>query len=457
MPLLSSLIAAQSGLRAATAGLSATSHNVANASNRDFTRRRVVQSNADPVPYANLWIGRGVRTEAIARITDTILGSRRIAQQGRTSESSEQYKALSAIEGLFEEADTSGIREQFDKFMNTLVLASSDPSDVGLRYGALSAGEAFTRTVRQTATGLQEQLDALSETVEGYEEGINAQLEEIAVLNAKLQGVVGGEMAAGDLADRRDAIIKDLSQKLGTTVHFNRDDTATVFLGGHAIVSGTVARKVDIVTYPNAQPDVFVSAGSGQLNVSSAVGGEVGGRLAARTQIAGYLDSLDTFVTDFTNAFNTQHAAGQDLNGNAGGNVFAFANSPGPALSFSLDPGIVGNPSQLAFSDGGGIGDGDNLALLVGLESSNIVNGTQPGLYLSRLTAQVGRDVASTFDAASQQEAIMADLDELNSQLNGVDLDEEASNLVQYQASYQAAARVISVTNGLLGDLMSLV
>ena len=41
--------------------------------------------------------------------------------------------------------------------------------------------------------------------------------------------------------------------------------------------------------------------------------------------------------------------------------------------------------------------------------------------------------------------------------ISGVNFDEEASNLMHYQASYEAAARVITVSNGLLGTLMEIV
>ena len=45
---------------------------------------------------------------------------------------------------------------------------------------------------------------------------------------------------------------------------------------------------------------------------------------------------------------------------------------------------------------------------------------------------------------------ICSDLSEMRAAISGVNFDEEASNLMHYQASYEAAARVITVSNGLL-------
>jgi flagellar hook-associated protein 1 FlgK len=41
--------------------------------------------------------------------------------------------------------------------------------------------------------------------------------------------------------------------------------------------------------------------------------------------------------------------------------------------------------------------------------------------------------------------------------ISGVDLDEEAADLLAWQAAYQAAARVVTATNEMLGELMNIV
>ena len=51
----------------------------------------------------------------------------------------------------------------------------------------------------------------------------------------------------------------------------------------------------------------------------------------------------------------------------------------------------------------------------------------------------------------------MDDMFELRNSISGVDLDQEAMKLMEYQASYEAAARVLTVSNQLLGELMNVV
>ncbi|MFN7017464.1 MAG: flagellar basal body rod C-terminal domain-containing protein, partial [Fimbriimonadales bacterium] len=46
---------------------------------------------------------------------------------------------------------------------------------------------------------------------------------------------------------------------------------------------------------------------------------------------------------------------------------------------------------------------------------------------------------------------------QIRESVSGVSLDEEAANLVKYQRSYQAAAKVVSVFDGLIQDVLQMV
>ena len=77
--------------------------------------------------------------------------------------------------------------------------------------------------------------------------------------------------------------------------------------------------------------------------------------------------------------------------------------------------------------------------------------------FTSGIISRVGSELANARNVQGQREAIVADLDALSERLHGVDLDEEATNLIAYQSAYQAAARVISTSNSMMGVLLDLV
>jgi len=76
---------------------------------------------------------------------------------------------------------------------------------------------------------------------------------------------------------------------------------------------------------------------------------------------------------------------------------------------------------------------------------------------LSNIYASVATQVRAAQDNFDLQSMRMEDINELRASISGVNLDEEAVKLMEYQASYEAASRVISVTNRLLAELMEVV
>ena len=73
----------------------------------------------------------------------------------------------------------------------------------------------------------------------------------------------------------------------------------------------------------------------------------------------------------------------------------------------------------------------------------------------SRLVGQIGsatRQVQSSRDA---QEIVANEAADARDSVSGVNLDEEAANLIKYQQAYQAAAQMISVASSLFDTLLN--
>ena len=84
-----------------------------------------------------------------------------------------------------------------------------------------------------------------------------------------------------------------------------------------------------------------------------------------------------------------------------------------------------------------------------------------PSLYSFNTYQTFESDVASQvsrfFSLKENQDRILADVAEFRNEFSGVNLDEEAANLLRFQQSYQAAAEYISVQNRLLELLFQIV
>ena len=73
------------------------------------------------------------------------------------------------------------------------------------------------------------------------------------------------------------------------------------------------------------------------------------------------------------------------------------------------------------------------------------------------LIADVGTKTHQAGSNASMQESLLAQAEAAKSEVSGVNLDEEAADLVRFQQAYQAAAQVINVANSLFDSLLSAV
>jgi len=175
---------------------------------------------------------------------------------------------------------------------------------------------------------------------------------------------------------------------------------------------------------------VLIETGSGHLDVTSIVGGEIGGTLAAKEKASGYLEDLNTFAADFSTTINTQHNAGFDLNGTAGGDLFSTtAGSEASSMEFSQ--AIYDDAQLWAFGAAAtsGVGDDTNLQSLIDVESSQIFSGGSEtsGQFLATLLGNVASDSAQAIANAGQAAAHNDDLEGLMKSLTSVDLDQEAT------------------------------
>jgi flagellar hook-associated protein 1 FlgK len=104
-----------------------------------------------------------------------------------------------------------------------------------------------------------------------------------------------------------------------------------------------------------------------------------------------------------------------------------------------------------------GAGDNANALLLAGLQTSlTVENGTAnfQGAY-AQLISEVGTRTRQADISGSAQRASLSQAQLDRDALSGVNLDEEAANLVRFQQAYQAMAQVINVADSMFQTLLN--
>ncbi len=107
-------------------------------------------------------------------------------------------------------------------------------------------------------------------------------------------------------------------------------------------------------------------------------------------------------------------------------------------------------------ASGPGPSDNRNLLALSRLQDAGVLDGGGSSLHdaFGQTIAGVGAAARSARNATAAQEALLSQATDARDAVAGVNLDEEAANLMQFQQAYEAAARVIGVADELFQTLL---
>jgi flagellar hook-associated protein 1 FlgK len=122
----------------------------------------------------------------------------------------------------------------------------------------------------------------------------------------------------------------------------------------------------------------------------------------------------------------------------------------------SIAVALTSGSQIAAAASGGASGDGSNLASMIGLQTQPITNGATPDDAFSNLTFSIGNTIAQANSNSTATGNILTQLQNQQSSVEGVSIDEESSNLMLYERSYQAAAKVISTIDTLMGNVLDM-
>ncbi len=125
------------------------------------------------------------------------------------------------------------------------------------------------------------------------------------------------------------------------------------------------------------------------------------------------------------------------------------------AKNFSVSSDIIDNANNIATSDADGQnGNSNTLKKLMGIRANqSLFKEGAPEDFMKSLVAGMGIDAQQAETFAQTQEALVKQVDNRRMSVSGVNLNEEMTNMVKFQQSYNAAARMI-VTMGEIYDTL---
>ena len=133
-----------------------------------------------------------------------------------------------------------------------------------------------------------------------------------------------------------------------------------------------------------------------------------------------------------------------------------FIIEPTARAASAMSVAITDTSDIAAASVGGNVGDNRNILKLIDLRDANNLRGGSQGVYdiYNNAVSQVAVDTRSARANAETEESLLASVVDQRASITGVNLEEEAANLIRYQQAYQAAAQIITAANDVFDTLL---
>lgn len=317
-----------SGLSAYQRALATTGNNIANLQTEGYVRQRSSLQPAGQDNLSRISLGNGVRYAGVERMYDQFAEEN---LQRASADLKGEEALLTQLQSLQDALGSSnaGLHGAFQEFFNASRALEAAPASSGTRASFLAAAEGVASRMRSLG-GTAETLERNTRTeIEGGVAELNSYLKEIAQLNQELLKKSSDAEQPMQLLDRRDAVLKKISETLGVTVKLTTGGAAAVYAGdtaaGVALVdNGTphlVSAQFDATDYGRVQ--FVLDAGSNPSILPNVRNGALGGLLTFRSQGLGQAtDRLDAIALAFGRGVNQLFRDGLDSLGRPGRDLF---------------------------------------------------------------------------------------------------------------------------------------
>lgn len=415
------------GLLAQQRGLDVTGHNIANADRAGYTRQEAVMASAPSLLLksgainggAGAFLGQGVEVDEYRRIRAQFLDLQVRAQSMSAGYAETTARALGQAEDVLAEPGDGGLGALFSKFWDSWSTLSANPESAAARAAVVGHAQTLVAGIQNLDAQLgqiqtlasQEYADLTSATGP-----IQRSADELARLDAAITQQISAGRVPNDLLDRRDQLLDELSAFGQVSVTDLGGGSMRIHFGDAAapLVDGST------VTWPQAL---------------TTPGGRLGGLLAIASPtgpIGARRADLDAVAAQLASSVNAIHGAP-------------------PFFSGSTAATIAVNATAATVTAGTGPAAGAND---IALGIAALRGGAVDGGY-GNLVRALGDDAAAARRNESVSVALRDLATERRTEVSGVSLDEEMSNMIRFQRAYQASSRAMTAMDETLETLIN--
>jgi flagellar hook-associated protein 1 FlgK len=482
---------AASTLAAYDQALVVTENNVANASTPGYVQQTQTF-------YAMPFLGGlgslgGVRAGEVVSARDQYAEQAVWQQNTALGQANQDVSGLTSLQNNFPISGDSGIPAALNSLYQSFSAWGQTPDDNNARQDVLNQAGDVAAAFQQAATGLANLAQTTDQQVQQTVSQVNKLVGQLQSYNSQ---IMNGDRNDAGLDAQVYSTLEQISQYVNISVTKQADGSVTVMAAGQTplLIGDTqyqLGCRIEQPTdpppaYPTGPPSVQILSAQGNDITSTITTGQLGSLLNLTNNVLpsyignayqqGSLNILAQQFADRVNGLLTSGhvsdavAAGPNGTGGSpavpGVPLFTYAtnddgtpNATTVAQSLAVNPGITA--SQLAAIDPGPPEVSNGIALALAsmatpTDPADMIGGASYTQYYGNMASQVGSDLNAATDQQQVSQSALAQAQNLRHQQSGVNLDEEAVNLVAFQRAYEANSKLVSVLDQLTLDTINM-
>lgn len=438
--------------------LDTTAHNISNANTDGYTRQEVETEASSPIQTVYGYIGTGVTISAIQGVRDAYISEQVNNINSDLSQANIEQQTGSTIEGIFNETSnsTSGLVTQLNALFTAFQTLSQTPEDTGVRQTVLQAGQNVASTFNALNSQLADASYQVGQQIGSDVSKINQLATTIAGINRQILSNSGTTRNSSDLQDQLNNAVSQLSQMVNVKVVTDPNGTTNVTAGGAVLVAAGNAFQ-----FKMTQTSSGITVGRSDSSVPATVSsGELAGLIDSYDNvIPSYSKQLDSIASTLVKTVNEFNSTGYTLASGGtpsqtGKNFFDGTT----AGSIAVSSDIMSNLNNIAASSNGDPGNGNNAAAMANVLNAPVMSNGQSILdAYQALVNEVGTDSQNATNSVQTLQTQQNQLQSFQTSISGVSLDQELTNMIQFQHSFEAAAKVITTADSMYQTIIGMV
>lgn len=435
--------------------LTTTGHNIANANTENYSRQRVEMQPTTPTPQYDFLVGTGVDVKAVNRVRDQFIDAQLNQQQQTLGWFETMESKYTQLQEAFGEPSDVGLGTAINNLFDSWNNLANHPDDLSARDIVLHRAQSLALRFNSISERLTNVQEGVKKEFSNSVDEFNNLAKQIADINFKLVSRTGGSNS-GDLLDHRDTLLKRMSELADIKISESDNGQVMLSLNGKVFLQRNNFIEIKIPEKSSSLSDLQWSDSNAPVNLQNGI-------MAALANfhdqvIPASIEGIDALAVSVAENINSIHQTGYGLDGSTNNHFFDPETTS--AANIQVDQNIVADVNKIAASSDTNGGNGD-LALQISQiqdKAFSIKNKTATfSDYYGGMIASLGNSVQEANANKQGQQLFVGQLEQDRQAIAGVSLDEEMTNLIKYQKAYQAAARLVTMSNDLADTVLNMV